>query len=354
MNLLTAFLLFSGSWFLDDLGIYRPLGFDNTAMDDSGKAYILDVDRQRVLVIGTDGSSLPGFGGRGQGPGEMNASSNLYITEDLLYVRDRNRVHIFTLDGAFVSVYQGKHYNEKVFRMTGGWLARAFPKNPVEDKRVTMTWRPDDGPEIVLGTWYSNWAQHFEKDGVFRYDPVRQVTLVVITRDRSRAFIRPSDKEELHLFDAVMGKIIRIIALPQTRIPFDPEYGHRKLENYRKRISGRGRDAVADFPEFFPSVTGITWTGGDELLVFQATHEGPVAKIRNSWYYDHGGNPISSLYRPEWNKFIVDIRGQWAYVTSFDPENEVAGFGKKPVAELPAFLTEMQASYHEWLAEQAD
>jgi len=74
------------------------------------------------------------------------------------------------------------------------------------------------------------------------------------------------------------------------------------------------------------------------------THDGPAARIRNSWYYDRDGNPTTAVYPPAWQKFIVDIRAEWAYVTSFDPESEVAGFGKKPVGELPAFLAEMQAN----------
>jgi len=335
-------------WFVEDLGIYRPLTREQAFVAD-GKVFILDFDEQTIKRFDLEGAALPSIGKRGQGPGEFEAASSIYLCEGKLCVSDRYRTHRFTLDGTYIDTAQGEHYNEKLYRMPGGWLVRALPTSPIEDKRETLYWRPDLGEEITLLVWYSVWADHFGDGTEFRYNPVRERSMVALTADRERAFIRPSGKRELHIFDATAGEIIRTIPLEEPRVPFDTEYGARKLAAFEKRVARRGKPVIAGFPDYYPGFTGMMWTAEENLLLYQVTHE--VGRARHSWTFDRNGDPVEARFRPEWQKYLIHLGAEHAYLLSFDPENEVTGFGRKPIAELSGYLADMQSEFVAWLLE---
>jgi len=93
------------------------------------------------------------------------------------------------------------------------------------------------------------------------------------------------------------------------------------------------------------------WTAENKLLLYQVTHVDGKSRISHHWYYDRGGDEVKSEYPPEWYKFMVAIHDDWAYLTTFDTEEEVAGFRKFPLVELPAFLTAHQEKYKAWIIE---
>ncbi|NWF75157.1 MAG: 6-bladed beta-propeller [Nitrospirae bacterium] len=91
----------------DDLFI-RPAGI---AIDEE-RLYVIDTHKHNVLVFSKkDGSLLFNFGKKGNGKGEFNYPTNIFIAKDnLLYISDSMnfRVQIFDKNGKFISTF-GKH-----------------------------------------------------------------------------------------------------------------------------------------------------------------------------------------------------------------------------------------------------
>ena len=77
----------------------RPTGIARDPK--SGRIYVTDTARHKVLVFGADGQLQDTIGARGHGNFEFNFPTHLAIAGDRLYVADtlNFRIQIFTLDG---------------------------------------------------------------------------------------------------------------------------------------------------------------------------------------------------------------------------------------------------------------
>jgi len=343
--------MFSEGWSVEDLEIYLPVWSRYALVAPNHHTYIMDLAEQRILRISPDGVLLPSIGRRGKGPGELEQGLLDCYLDDRLYVRDRFRNHSFTPDGTYLGTREGKHPNEKLYRMVGGWLIRALPENPRREKTETVYWLSDSGEEIVVHQWSSIWADTFGENGKILYNPVRERSMVAISEDRRLAYIRPSGKAELHVFSAITEQKIRTVSLDQPKILFDEAHGRRLYGIYMESARKWGREIVPEFPDYYPPVTRMEWASENKLLLMQVASVNGATRIANHWYLDRAGDRTSSEFLPEWHKFMVAIHDDWAYLTTFDTEAEVAGFRKMPLAEVSAFLTAHQAEYRAWFLE---
>ncbi len=73
------------------------------AVDDEENIYVFDRKEFHIKVFDKDGEYLRTFGKKGQGPGEFNFPSGVFITpQNEIMVADRRILHFFNLQGEFI------------------------------------------------------------------------------------------------------------------------------------------------------------------------------------------------------------------------------------------------------------
>ena len=337
-------------WTIKELPIYRPLKITQVALTHQGTSFLLDVDEQRMLQYSPEGVFVRFIGRKGTGPGEFQNASALYLVADKLYVFDLNRTHVFTLDGLFVERGEAVSPNEHRRKLSDGWLVSLYPENPRVDMTHKLLWRESIiGQEKVILTWESSWAEQFGEGRVIKYNPVREQLFLAYNDKSDRVFIKPGGVATLYIFDVTQRRMLKTIPLKAPRIPFDSAHGEhaflRALDYFKKKR----RPIVKDFPEYYPSVTSLRFNADGYIALYQTTSS--VHRVQSSWLFDQDGHPVKSTRPPEVDKFIAEIRGNVAYVCSFDTENEIAGYSTVPIEKLESVLATLQKSYALWYME---
>ena len=82
--------------------------------DSQGNIYVVDYEKDQVLVFSKDGQYLRYFGQRGGARGELSCPVGLCVSGDYVYVteRDNHRVSVFHISGGFVHSF-GKEGHER-------------------------------------------------------------------------------------------------------------------------------------------------------------------------------------------------------------------------------------------------
>ena len=71
-------------------------------VDDEGNIYVLDSRECRIQVFNKDGDYLQTIGRKGEGPGEFQRPSRMYLSPDAkLYVIEFRKMHMFDQDGVY-------------------------------------------------------------------------------------------------------------------------------------------------------------------------------------------------------------------------------------------------------------
>lgn len=71
-------------------------------VDEDERMYVLDWQAEHIRVFDKNGNFLLTIGSRGQGPGELNGSRMISISNKELMVTERRRLSFFSLDGKFL------------------------------------------------------------------------------------------------------------------------------------------------------------------------------------------------------------------------------------------------------------
>jgi hypothetical protein len=83
-------------------------------VDRQNRIYALDRAESHVLVFDAEGRYLRTIGQKGQGPGELNVPTFIYITNNELMVLQIERISLFSLDGEFLrSVSTAKNWSPR-------------------------------------------------------------------------------------------------------------------------------------------------------------------------------------------------------------------------------------------------
>ena len=72
-------------------------------VDDHGNLYVLERGNCRLQKFDPDGQYLQTIGKKGQGPGEFENPSQLFLGEENIYVSEYRKIHIFNVKGKFIN-----------------------------------------------------------------------------------------------------------------------------------------------------------------------------------------------------------------------------------------------------------
>lgn len=113
-------------------------------VDDSGRVFLGDADENTVHVFRLDGSYLSQLGGEGSGPGELQIVGTMRIIDENLYVHDpiQQRMNVFSLKNlAFSNVINLEQpVNQDSFEEINGLISRSFI--PKDDGTFLISFTP--------------------------------------------------------------------------------------------------------------------------------------------------------------------------------------------------------------------
>ncbi len=337
-------------WSLQDLDLYKPLSPEQVAITANGHCFVLDIFEQRVLHFNPQGQKIGTFGKKGQGPGEFNRVNRLFIMKDKLYVHQWGTAHVFDLAGKFIkSVTTGKT-GESPRKVANGWLVEVWQFSLPGQKETfdKLVWRDEKFEnERFISSWTSEWPRQFSKQGELKYLPSREHAFIICSDDGKRVFVRPLGASSVDIFDVISGKTISSNFLEDTTVAFYEEFGDAGLDEFRLRFEKGGLPIVKDYPDYFSAVTYASWNAEGLAGFYQETsRHGPY---RKTWHFDRDGKVAEPLYGPFSRAcFVAALRGEWAYICTFDAENEQVGLARQPVKGLKLYLENLRTKYYRW------
>ena len=200
----------------------------DVGIDEEENIYILDFLEAHIKVFNKSGEHLRTIGRRGQGPGEIQRATNIYITpsnEILINDRGARYFHFFTLGGEYIrSVYQSRLSRPRVDTQNN-IVARSTIMDRAE---VRFVLKKFDSELNELYTIFSYRSEITPK--IYNVYPVQ--CFWDIRRDDSIVW-GYADKYEFHILDR-SGQVIRKIIKDYEPVEITEE----EKQNWVKNIFG--------------------------------------------------------------------------------------------------------------------
>jgi hypothetical protein len=216
-------------------------------VDDEGNLYVLDFRQCRIQVFNKDGDYLQTIGRKGEGPGEFQRPSRMYLSPDgKLYVIEFRKIHLFDREGTYEkSIIPETPILGMSIAEEGSILGRSYTYGDEgrsfdiilmdsEGKKVeTITSFPD--PSVILTQAVSGGA--ISMGGPPPYSP----GLSFCSLSEGLAVYGYSSEYTLFVVNS-SGEIIRRIEKEEERQPTskqeEDEYVKDRLERSRARAGG--------------------------------------------------------------------------------------------------------------------
>jgi len=323
--------------------LFTPLDMRSVAISDDGRVFVLDRREATIYSYGADGAPLPEVGGKGQGPGELQRPFIIEAHGDRLYVYEYGLVHVFDLDGSFLEKLHTRAHGGIPRKVAGGWVGivkDGDAEGQTDTARQMVLYDASFENGKVLMTWVSQNENAFPGERKFLVNPAPELALDDISDYGSRIFFRKPGEASFHVIDAVEGVVLREVAVPFTRMPFDLDWGKRRVAVHEERFAKRGIEVIAEYPESFPSISSMTWLREGCLRIGRKT--GGEDDNSQFLYFDAEGDPVEPTFGDHADQLIA-IRGEMAYVHFFDEAEEEPVLICHPVSSLERLFRERDA-----------
>ena len=191
--------------------------------------------------------------------------------------------------------------------------------------------------EKQLFEWPADDMSFIGPDRKMEYSPAREICFQVYSDDGTRCFVRLPGEAKFQVIDGTSGEVLATVNVPAQRVPFNQEWGEKQFAQFAESMTQRNPKMllVKKFPEFFPQTSVMQWSADGRLVVLQFFHGEAFAQ--NQWSFDGDGKSAETLFDKGWGQ-VRAIRGEMAYLTTFDPENEAAGLRLMPVSEVATHM----------------
>lgn len=345
---------------IENLGIYRPLSSRNVLLSPRGHLYIAPFQAEFIQHYDADGNRLENIGRKGKGPGEFQMLRQMFYLNDRIYLFDQQfrngRILIFSPEGAFMESIKSPSLVLNLVKTSNGWayfetrdMYKRESKKKHDKLKLVLTDTSFENPKILF-EWKKPTMKMsgFGKNNVMtnHYNPAPDYPKLLVSKDALSLFFYKPGKFEIHVINVLKGEVIRTIERDIPRTPFNQSWGEERLEKVKKAMGKRPSRGLKikyqpDFPEFFPGILSMTMDADDHLWVTQGS--AMIDPEVKPLVLDHSGRPTHSRFSRLTTGSVIGKYKEWAYITTFDRENEEAGIKKLPVAEVNAYFERQKA-----------
>jgi len=220
------------------------------AVDEEGNMYVLDSGNHRIQKFDGEGNFLQTIGKEGQGPGEFENLSAIFLAGDgTFYAADGMRVHRFKQDGTFLSSIPLTN------RITDFWVAPdehiygVEVRNTDQGRHRYLVKLDPEGKELeTLADYADVQAVDRENEGfrmryviMHRYNPL----LYLIPSPGGGFFYTHAAEYSLYQCD-VRGETELIIKKTTEAAPITRQEQDRIIQDIMDYVNARGRNVPED------------------------------------------------------------------------------------------------------------
>ena len=321
---------------------FEPLLRSDIAIADDGEVFILDFQLSKISRFDRNGKLLNTISKKGPGPGEIGFPNGIFLWQNRIHVSDRasGSIKQFEKDGDFVDETRLPARGVTVVKVAGGWItANLLSRQP--DKPIDINWMNEKMAEPKK---IASWPRPANAGGMMMvrssgagkpkmpYNPVRENALIIADRDGKTVYIYIPGSPKIHVIDAAKKKVVDSISREIEQIPFNEEYGNRKLAEVKEARKGMPVDFVADFPQNFPAVREIFISAENKLGVRRWTAY--PSKSKKNLVMDVDGTDVKLAYQENSARQVLLVQGEMAYINCFQADEERAFVLKVPVSAI--------------------
>lgn len=309
------------------------------AVDNLGRVYISDVQKQVINVFEPDGKFITTLGSEGRGPGGFNYVKKLKIHDELLYAADANfgirRINIFSLDSLSLkeTVLVGKNENnyllphnsypgiENIYvKSDGSYLVEYVANASIPDElwqnvdHFGHIYMMDRGGEIASEQLFKfkDAILVNKPEGAFSaIEPFWGIAIKILNGENDFLLARPED----FLVKVYNSKGVYNNALynpKMKKIPLTIETAKKAgvHEYYVQRMK------FMDLPEFWPVITEIKTDSLDRLWIATTVED---MSVYEWWVLESSGELITTFDWPR-DEPIEVIKNRKMYTRQTDEE----------------------------------
>ncbi len=327
-----------------DTDIFQPLKKSDVVVADNGDVFIVHFAEAKILRYNAQGEALTTLGGKGQGPGELQAPVAVELSGGKLYVTDMGAggISVFDESGQYLDRVSTPGRMLVTAKTASGWLYANWrfsmdPSVPVEVSLADHGF----GEPVKLLHWERKGSMGFmrvESGGgrpaAMPYNPVRDQPFMAVSPDGRWGYISHQGSFKISVLDLEAKKVVNAIQRDEKPAAFNEEWGMQRFKEFEEQAKKRGGGMAfePDLPEFFPVVRNL-WVAANGMLVVEKWTSMPDDR-RAMLVMDREGKDRSLAYKPENEPRIAAIRDGNAYITLFDGDADQAELLRVPEAEI--------------------
>lgn len=298
------FLLFVSA----QIGLYRPLGLEEVVVTENF-VYLAPLEHHHIYQMDLEGNLRRVIGRKGEGPGEFDFVSLVGNRGDQILAvstRRRSPPFEFSAEGNLIAEHRLPESlpTDWVYKTAKGWLFLEAEKQRI---RFFQTQENFGNPKMIV----EEPKQLQEKD--FRYNKV----FWVLSRNRNTFFLVRKRPTEL-LIVALGQDTTTVVPLNISPIP-DPQ----------------SESGFLGKKDHLPLVTDLVAGPTDTCLLYSGEHL-LHKHLKPRVFKADGSAPDWDFSAESWRR-LLEIRGNWAWITTFDEENG-AGVRKLEMADVDSYV----------------
>ncbi|MBW1802505.1 MAG: 6-bladed beta-propeller [Deltaproteobacteria bacterium] len=283
-----------------ETGLTDIMHFD---IDSGGKIFIanLKAKENHIFILNEDGDLLSAFGGKGQGPGELQSPKELVISnQDEVFITDMGKVAVFSNTGRFIREFRIDNEYHKIIPLNKDRCLAVAVKLSEDLSQSFQVILCSSGME-ELRILDSSKIESFKKAVKVNIIP----TLVHFEKSDNHIYTGNTDEYEIRVFD-FDGNLLRRIKKEDAAVSLsakDKEEYEQRLQRYPPQI----RESFF-IPDAFPPIKDIVALGDKWLFV--QTYEAPNDE---SSYYDIFNASGEFIGQTEFEGDQVKFKGDRVY-----------------------------------------
>lgn len=269
LYLIFSFVHPDNNWKLEDPDLFRGVFVVQIGLNDDG-IFILNSSEYHVQHYNYSGKRLKTFARRGDGPGEFREPYILQVLDNEVIVYELDRVHVFNNNGELLFTRKFPVGNSLFKRVINGWVSIENLLNAHTDKPIGIYFHKGSTKKLICEIKRIQAVDNkmFNADNTIPYNPVVDHGDFIVDLTGHFVFIRIPGSTNVFVVDSKIEDISFNFEIPGRPVKFNSDWGNMRLDSMNKVAKHK---YVANFPDFFPVVAGMTITVYNELNVLKYT-----------------------------------------------------------------------------------